>query len=239
MKRPVIGLAAALLPYPESATAFHCARQYANDTYVKSIIKAGGNPILLLPSDDIETSVSLVDGILLMGGHDIDPSVYGEEKMECCKACDLTEDRFQLDVFFEAQKQNKPILGICRGHQLINVALGGTLYQDYRQREGTREDHLDERQYDCASHEIVIKEGSILHHLMGRTRVGVNSLHHQSVKDIGKGLEATAWTEDGSIEALEGKDILTVQFHPESMVMRSDEMLPVFTWLIEKASNSR
>ena len=239
MKKPVIGLVAALLPYPESDSAFHCDRQYANDTYCQSIVRAGGNPILILPTEDISGSVSLVDGLLFMGGHDIDPSLYNEERSELCKKSVLSEDRFQLDVFHEAQRQKKPILGICRGHQLINIALGGTLYQDYRLRKETEVDHLVESQYDLASHEIIIREGSTLHSLMGRTKVGVNSLHHQTVKTVGKGLEVTAWTEDGSIEALEGKDILTVQFHPESMVARSDEMLPLFTWLVEKSTSSR
>ncbi len=235
MKRPVIGLVAAYLPCSESKSAFHCGRLFANETYSLSVSKAGGNPILILPSDDLASSLSLVDGLLFMGGHDIDPSFYFEEKLELCGKTFIEEDRFQLDVFNLAIKQQKPILGICRGHQLANIALGGSLYQDICLRDENIKEHDLREQYDTASQEIIVKEGSTLFSLLGRSRVAVNSLHHQSVKRPGKGLEVTAWTEDGSIEATEGENILTVQFHPESMVMRSDELLPIFTWLIDRA----
>ncbi len=180
----------------------------------------------------IEGLLDLCDGLLLPGGSDIDPSLYGEEKDPLCKEFDNKTDIFQLQLLKQALAQGKPVLGICKGSQLINVGFGGTLYQDYQLRiENTfAHDHYESPTKGC--HTIMLKEETRLRQLFKEKTLWVNSLHHQQVKDLGKGLKIAALSEDGGIEAIESENenwCLGVQWHPEAMMMGSSSMLPVFT----------
>jgi putative glutamine amidotransferase len=175
--------------------------------------------------------LSLCDGLLLPGGFDIDPVLYGEERHTLCKTSDLKTDTFQLALFREAFEKQKPILGICKGSQLINVALGGTLFQDYRLRFENSYAHDQYANPTKSCHFVNFSEGSKLNTIFNEKSLAVNSLHHQQVKTLGQGLKTAALAEDGGIEAIEAVSqswCLGVQWHPEALMMASTDMLPLF-----------
>lgn len=208
-------------------------------TYTDAVIKGGGVPFILPLTTDRELThrlLSMAGGALFVGGMDVDPARYGEKPIADLMSVTPELDEVQFMMAEEAIGMDKPILAICRGSQVINVALGGTLVQDvpttYPESDLV---HMPEplRVSIENDHEVVAEEGSVLHKLFGE-QFPVNSIHHQSVKEPGNGLEVTARATDGVIEATEheSKPILTIQWHPEAMLMKDDAMLPLFEHFI-------
>jgi putative glutamine amidotransferase len=195
-------------------------------TYVDAIVDAGGAPVLLPLLEDETTLRALyerLDGLLLAGGHDVEPWRYGEEPEPLLGTVDPLRDAVEVRLVRWALEDHKPVLGICRGLQLINVALGGSLYQDIGAHIGDTVVHNDSYAHEdwaYMAHELQIKPESRLAAMLGATRLAINSLHHQSVKVIAAGLQPVAWAPDGVVEALEGTNgqfIVGVQCHPEAL----------------------
>jgi len=233
MNKPVIGLGGVLKKAPPSSAFPTFRRLFTNEGYLAKLQKAGALPILLpiASQADLECMVGLCDGILLPGGPDIDPSFYNQERHELCGPSDPDVDRYQIQLFHTARKLNKPILGICRGAQLINVAQGGTLFQDYRLQSETPILHPDYERWDSVSHQVEVIPHTILSELFSTGCLGVNSLHHQSIAKPGADCKVTAVSSDGSIEAIElssGAWCTAVQWHPEAMGSGMDCLFEAF-----------
>jgi putative glutamine amidotransferase len=242
-----IGIAGTLDACPATSPFSGWKRDITNEAYTSSLAKAGAIPLMLPVLDDptdrqIDCMVDLCDGLLFPGGPDIDPSLYGREREKECGASDIRTDRFQLALFRQARKRGKPVLGICRGLQLINVGCGGTLCQEYRKRTDT---HLVHDRYENPTepcHAVLLQHDSALNGIFGTERIETNSLHHQQVQDVGRGMKTAALCEDGGIEALEaitGSWCIGVQWHPEAMMMASPSMAPLFRSFVYACNTAR
>lgn len=199
-------------------------RTGVNAAYVRSLLAAGGVPVILSPllgPSYVMRALDGVDGLLLTGGEDVHPELYGAAPSPHLYPPDRERDLFELALFATARQRELPILGICRGIQLVNVALGGTLFQDLpSERPGTVA-HNPGGARDARSHEVRLEEGSRAARALGRSVFSVNSFHHQAVDRLAGGLIASGWSADGLIEAAESPAeapwLLAVQWHPEEM----------------------
>lgn len=199
---------------------------YTPTSYPTAIIEAGGAPVLLNVTRDesvIAQYTDIVDGLLFSGGDDVDPASYGEEQIWGCGDVSPLRDDFEIKLLRTMLERHpeKPILGICRGEQVLNVAMGGTLYQDLSSQVPGCIRHQQKQVSQYASHRVIIEEGSKLHDIFGSTEIRANSFHHQAVKDIAPGLAVTARAADGVVEAFEKPDhpyFVAVQWHPERLV---------------------
>jgi putative glutamine amidotransferase len=229
--RPLIGITCSVIRYPNSLGTSR-VRYGVGSAYTRAVERAGGIPLLIPPlpdsqSDDpscpesLRTILDRIDGLLLSGGGDIDPRHYGEERLPICGEIEPGRDDLELALARLALAYKQPVFGICRGIQLLNVARGGTLYQDLTaQRPGAAPHPVNDYEgaRDLRAHAIDIAAGSPLEEIVGARRHAVNSFHHQAVKQPGAGLEILAWSEDGIVEAMalpEHPFALAVQFHPE------------------------
>ena len=212
--------------------------------YFLSVLKAGGTPVVIPPHNDKEAIVTLLetlDGIVFSGGSDINPLLFGEEPLPQLRSVNPKRDEQELFLAREAFHRQIPILGICRGIQVMATALGGKVWQDiYAQGEGSKLKHSQDMPRYCASHTVSIEEGSILQSAFGnKQKLAVNSFHHQAVSDPGPHLKVSAVSPDGIIEAVESnehKALLGVQWHPECFILNNDEShMSVFRWLINEA----
>ncbi len=202
-------------------------------SYSNVIREAGGTPILLPITRDEEVIAAyaeLVDGVLFSGGEDVDPSFYGEDQLWACGDVLPLRDEFELKLcrLLLEKHPEKPILGICRGEQVLNVACGGTLYQDVKSQLPGCIAHNQHQISPYASHKVTIDASTKLHAIYGATEVMANSFHHQAVKDIAPGLVITARASDGMVEAFEKPDhpyFVGVQWHPERLVEREENAL--------------
>jgi putative glutamine amidotransferase len=199
-------------------------RTGVNAAYVQSVMGAGGVPLILSPllgPSHAARALEGIDGLLLTGGEDIDPAWYGADPSPRLHPPSRDRDIFELALFAVARERGLPILGICRGIQLINVALGGSLYQDLPTERPGGLDHNPGTSRTTRSHRVRLAPGSRAAGALGREPVAVNSFHHQAVRDLAPGLVASGWTEDGLIEAAESPPgaawLLAVQWHPEEM----------------------
>ena len=205
--------------------------------YTDSIYKAGGIPIVIPQIDDMETIqgyVDIIDGLLIPGGIDINPMMYHEDPLPKLGTVNIKYDTWQFHVLDVFKKTNKPILGICRGLQMLNVYHGGTLYQDNSYRENTFL-HNQTEDRGSASHSIHISQDTHLSKLFGES-LDVNSFHHQMIKDLASNFIVSATANDGVIEAIEDPTypyMIGVQWHPEGFVHTNDSMMPLFTDFIE------
>jgi putative glutamine amidotransferase len=211
-------------------------------TYSDAIENAGGIPVILPFARNRQTvamAASRIDGFLFPGGADVDPVLYGEAPISALGPVNRELDEFQIAVLETAMAHRKPVLGICRGIQLINVALGGSLYQDIAAQQGSKQDHMQQRLSFDVDHPVEIVSGTRLHGLFG-SRLMVNSRHHQSVKTLGKGLIITAKSPDGIVEAAEHQTLPLdlIQWHPELLLKKNDDMLCLFQQLIQNARRS-
>lgn len=210
--------------------------------YYRSVLEVGGTPLIIPPCDDTDMMVSLldrVDALILSGGGDINPLYLGEEPLRELGGINPARDWHELMLVRLAANRQIPILGICRGIQVMTAALGGKLYQDiYREASATFKHSQDTERHVC-SHTVRIASGSLLHRILGTEMLPVNSFHHQAVKEAAPGFAATAYSADGIIEAMEStqhKSMLGVQWHPECMILGGDRsMLPLFEWLVGEA----
>lgn len=223
--RPFIALSASGRE-PENPGSFRTLE--CSCAYTRAIAMAGGIPGLLCEQAP-EAAASLYDALLLTGGGDLEPSLFGETLLNDTVHVDPVRDGFELPLVRAFLAAGKPIMGICRGEQVINVALGGTLYQDLREQLGFI--HFDTK----LRHFVNTAEGSVLRRLFGE-RFRVNSTHHQAVRDLGEGLRATARSPEGIIEAYEHESlpILATQFHPERLCgLTGPQVTPDFLPLFE------
>ncbi len=209
-----------------------CPPSYGHrQTYVDAVLQAGGAPLLIPPLLDataLRAIYDQIDGLLLAGGGDISPNHYGDQPHERLGTIDPPRDMAELRLARWAATDGKPLLGICRGVQMINVALGGSLYQDIPTQLGSPIDHnasYVREDWTYLAHSITIAPNSRLARYLGTTDLMINSLHHQAVRRIAPGLRAVAWAPDGVIEALESDQhsfIVGVQCHPEALQAETD-----------------
>jgi putative glutamine amidotransferase len=215
--------------------------------YVRVLVGAGAIPwIIPLIQNDVATLRGIydrLDGVFLPGGVDLHPSAYDERPNDQCGRTDPARDEIELTLTRWAMEDRKPLLAVCRGIQVVNVAAGGTVHQDLAtQRPGIiKHDYFPRRgQYtrDLLVHDVEVTRDSRLGSLLGGPRVPVNSMHHQGIKQLAPGLRPTAYAPDGLIEGLEspnGHFLLGVQWHPEALVERDPRMQRLFTAFIEAA----
>lgn len=240
--KPIIGISTNLLKIAEKPFANH-ERIYVNSGYVDSILQAGGIPLLLPVMDDVEATthmLSLVDGLVLSGGQDVHPSFYNEEPHPLLGETAKKRDDHELRLIQIASKECIPILGICRGLQLINVAFGGTLYQDLSLYSSFPHSLIDN--IDASCHRVDLIPETILHRIFGKDHIIANSFHHQAVKDLAPGFHVSAKAEDNVIEGIvkaESSWILGVQWHPEVMINAQPEMRKLFETFIAEAKRYR
>lgn len=212
--------------------------------YYQSVLKAGGMPLIIPPFQEIDSLCQIletIDGIIFSGGGDINPLFFGEEPIKELHSITPERDRQELLLARLAYDRQIPMLGICKGIQTINLALGGTVYQDiHTQMEGTRIKHSQDQDRRYPSHSVRLMPGSIMQRIFGSTTITVNSFHHQACKEAAPCLNATAISPDGVIEAIESnelKSVLGVQWHPETYTLRqNNDMMPIFHWLIGESA---
>ena len=232
--KPVIGLTCSTMNERETKGV----RRYScPEPYVRRVEEAGGVPILLPTADPsrVPELLALVHGVILIGGDDVDPTLFGEKPHRKLGPVDRLRDEFEIAIARRAVDDGLPAFGICRGCQVMNVALGGTLIQDIPSEVSDSLPHSG--RYD-ATHEAVVTSGTRLHRVLGRKAVAVNSHHHQSVGVPAEGFDVTARTSDGVIEAAELSGhvfFLGVQWHPERMP-DSDATKRLFRAFLEAAS---
>jgi len=217
--RPMIGLTATTCPHPKSSAPMEALGR----RYVEAIYDAGGLPLLIptnVPPEAASVLLAGLDGLLLTGGGDIDPDRYGGQAHEAVHEVLPARDAMELALAKVAAAEGVPFLGVCRGLQIVNVALGGTLYEDlpsqYHRSLKHNRDAVIER--SLLTHTVKIAEGSRVRRLLGAEEIEVNSLHHQGIRVIAEGLKPVAWSSDGLVEAVELLDHpfgIAVQWHPE------------------------
>jgi len=214
----------------DSSTAFE-----GQKTCVDCIVRAGATPVLLPSVENsgyIEGILRVLDGVLVAGGDDADPALFGEEPHRKLGFVDDLKGRFEAALMRAALEARLPLFGICGGVQMLNVVCGGTLHQDIASCTGSTLQHQTVTTEPRPSHSIELVPGTRLYDVLGQTHLRVNSTHHQAINALGDGLEATAHAPDGIIEALERPGdpfLLGVQFHPESLAARE----PVFQRLFD------
>lgn len=202
--------------------------------YMKGIEIAGGIPVMLPLTDDdesIERLADAFDGFLFTGGPDIAPERYGQERLPVCGEALPDRDAHETKLLAAVLKRNKPVLGICRGLQMINTALGGTLYQDLPTQHPSEITHRMQKPYDQVWHEVNLVEDAPLKELLGKDRTGVNSCHHQAILDLAPGLAPMAWSVDGLIEAVyrpEDSFLWAFQWHPEFSYKVNADSVKIF-----------
>jgi putative glutamine amidotransferase len=212
-------------------------------TYLEAIQQCGGLPVVVPPTDPerIGTLLDRVDGLCLSGGPDIDPALYGAEPDQHLGPIERDLDEFELALFRAADERDMPVLAICRGAQLINVARGGTLFQHLPDVVGETLQHRQEEAAREVTHPVTVTLRSRLGEILGQHWVNVNSFHHQAVRDLGAGLVITATAPDGTVEAFEAPErsfLLGVQWHAECLVDR-DEQAALFGALVEASCARR
>jgi len=217
---PVIGIVGSFMRFNKK-DHHDCEYHYVYHPYIEAIHKAGGTPVIIpvgLEGRYPNKVFELINGLMLIGGGDIDPNLYGDLLTSKLWHVEPKKDRTEIDLFNLAFNKNIPIFGICRGIQLINVALDGTLYQDITSQVRMAIAHKPDIPWEEPSHAIRIETDSKLYRALGEKEIWVNSAHHQSIKLHGKGLISTAKASDGIIEAIEHpnkKWVVGVQWHPE------------------------
>jgi putative glutamine amidotransferase len=196
---------------------------------VTALENAGLVPLIIPPLSDDDAAGAILDsvaGLVLTGGGDVDPARYGETPHEKIRSVDTARDATENALIAEARARRTPVLAICRGIQMLNVALGGTLIQDIPTQCATDIAHDEEAARSTRTHEITIEPGSRIASAMGVERCYVNSFHHQSIKDVAEGMRVTAHSPDGVVEGLESTDedwwVMGVQWHPEEMTHSAD-----------------
>ena len=196
--------------------------------------------------EDTARKADEIDGLVIPGGIDIDPKFYDEDRYEKLEDTDDSFDKFEMWILERADKRGIPVLGICRGHQLINVFFGGSMYQDVPTQFECKTKVAHRTKKDgktvLTMHEVNVEKDSIFNRIMKKGRINVNSYHHQAVKNLAEDFKITARSDDGSVEAIEstkGKPILGVQFHPEMLRKKHPEFNAFFQWLIDEAKAFR
>jgi len=214
------------------------------NTYVQAVIRAGGLPMIVPVGleEDVDQLVEMLDGLLLSGGNDINPMLFNEEPHAHLGEVSPSRDSSELELARRMLKTGKPILGICRGLQILNVAVGGTLYQDiHKQNEGPILQHVQKAPDTHSSHYVQVEKGSLLESIAESERIQVNSNHHQSPKDVPSIFKVTGVASDGIVEAIESNSeqfVLGLQWHPEELSAAKDPVsLRIFERFIGACAN--
>ena len=238
--KPVIGITSRQPVIKTSGGDLHA--HVVNKVYTDAVIRSGGTPITLPPvaPEDAPHILDRIDGLVLSGGGDVEPSFYGGKLHDDMYAIDPRRDAFEFALVRGAQQRRLPTLAICRGLQVLNVALGGTLIEDIPSEVGSTDHSIVGPQVvDC--HQTVTMEAtSLVAQTIGSTEVCVNSIHHQAVRRVAPGMRAAGWTEDGVVEVLDPEDhewpLLAVQWHPEYLAVKDDApSLALFAALVDNA----
>ncbi len=213
-----------------------------NNTYVNAVIQAGGVPIIIPvgATKEVKQYATLLDGLLLTGGDDIDPTLFGEEPHQKLGEVKPSRDQIEINLFEEVLLLNKPILGICRGLQIMNIALGGDMYQDiYAQKKEDLLQHDQKVSTTHASHFVQVEQGTLLATISEAHQIKVNSCHHQAVRHVPEPLIISGRANDGIIEAIESIThpfVLGVQWHPEGLARVDDHVSKrIFKTFIQKS----
>lgn len=239
MTYPIIGIAGNQLIHPTEV--FHGNQvSYTPQGFVSGVQKAGGIPFIL-PIGDIElvkTYIQQIDKLLLAGGQDVSPDFYGEEPHPKLEETNRNRDIFELALIAEALKQKKPVFAVCRGMQLLNIALKGTLYQDLSEYKELKIKHVQQPTApEFSTHTIVTEKNSILQTILGEKK-RVNSYHHQAIHELSPELSAAAYSTDGLIEGVEAKNpeqrLLGVQWHPELTFHKDEKEYDLFNYFVNK-----
>ncbi|HET7877096.1 MAG TPA: gamma-glutamyl-gamma-aminobutyrate hydrolase family protein [Methylomirabilota bacterium] len=220
----------------------HPERTYVNSAYLRAVQQAGGVPVLLPPqlsAASLERLMRGLDGLLLTGGGDIEPALFGEAPHPTLSEVAPARDTLEIGAIRLALDRRLPILAVCRGIQVLNVALGGSLYQDVGTDPGTQLQHSQEAPRDQPTHKVKLKPDSRLAETLGADELEVNSMHHQAVRNLGRDLIAVAWAPDQVVEGIEWVDasrfVLAVQWHPEELVAHSEAARRLFAALVSAA----
>lgn len=238
MRKPIIGIAT----FCKREDKLNKVYNKVSYNYITAVINAGGVPVLIPLLEDkaeVKTYIEMIDGLILTGGEDICPHRYGEYPIKQVTKFDSKRDEWEIELFREAYQRQMPILGICRGMQLMNIAQGGSLYQDIIEEYQGGVCHLSCSTDVCELyHSISIKKNSKLFSILKREEIEVNSYHHQAVKKLGRELIVTAKSEEGIIEGVESESrgfVVGVQWHPEDLILRYPSFLELFKTLIKIA----
>src|SRR5688500_12965515 len=224
LSRPVVlGLSCGIMPPDPTRPLFKGKPlHYGEGSLSEAVARAGASPVLLPALRDpaqLAGLVDLCDGLVLSGGTDVSPGTYGEAALDPAWAGDPERDAYERALISAALAARKPILGVCRGAQIVNAALGGRLYQDISTQLGGALRHRDWDRYDANGHAVTLADGSWLAGIYGAGDMLVNSVHHQAVREVAPGLRRVAVAPDGVTEAVERVDdeqfIVGVQWHPE------------------------
>jgi putative glutamine amidotransferase len=242
LKRPIIGISSRTIFHSENGRPYN--RFGVAVPYTQAVEAAGGVPLILPLTDDRNTLsafLEIIDGLLLSGGYDVDPSFYNEEPHVKLGRVDPLRDRSEAFLASRVLAADRPVLGVCRGLQLLNVVAGGTLYQDIdTEREGKAQGilHYQDFTYETASHSVRVLPETTLFGIIREERIRVNSYHHQCVKDVARGFRVSALAPDGVIEGIESEKhffVVGVQWHPEILHANADFNLALFRALVEAA----
>ncbi|HEU5322242.1 MAG TPA: gamma-glutamyl-gamma-aminobutyrate hydrolase family protein [Methylomirabilota bacterium] len=241
MARPLIGVTTSITVegVPE--------RAYVNSAYLRAVEQAGGVPVLLPPQLGREAWLALwprLHGLVLTGGGDVDPARFGQTPGPVLVDVSPARDALELELVDRALEGDVPLLAICRGIQVLNVALGGTLHQDLPADVGAAVAHSQTAPRHEPTHAVkVMAEGTRLGRVLGAVELRVNSFHHQAIERLGRGLRDVAWAPDGVIEAAELQDgerfVLGVQWHPEDLVGHDPAARRLFAAVVEAAGRKR
>lgn len=233
--RPTIGITTSV---SQDEQAFRLKKGY-----VEAVAKAGGVPVIL-PHSQVEAEEvgSRIDGLLLSGGPDLDPICFGEEPRYELLKIDPKRDHFELELARLFLEEERPILGICRGIQVLNIASGGDIYQDIRAQLKDTLRHKQDGPYRYPTHQVIIKRDTLLFELLGKEKLRVNSFHHQAVKNVAPEFIVSAKANDGIVEAIErptGIFQLGVQWHPETMWRNYPLFKKLFIGLVKAAEKQK
>ncbi len=229
MKKPIIAI----------TPSYDERRVLINRAYMDAVQQSGGIPLLLnlsFDADVMESYAQIADGFLFTGGDDVDPRKYGETIHEGFGDFCHERDTLELPLVKRVYELKKPMMGICRGIQTINVAFGGTLYQDIPIEFSKKMKHAQPAPYNVPSHTVNVLEGTELFDIVGDSLCEVNSMHHQSVKKLADGWRISALAPDGTVEAIELPDYpfaLGIQWHPEQLFPVNDKAKLIFKSFIE------
>lgn len=243
--RPVIGIPTMS---DHDAAGLHAPRFSLNQSYNKAIMGAGGVPLMIPQVEDSESLRELyemLDGLMLPGGVDIHPKYYNEEPHPKLDPVDDGLDWIETSLLRWALEDDKPVFGICRGEQVLNVVMGGTLWQDLPSEYATVFDHRESfkrKIRDYLAHDVRVDATSRLAEILQAQRVWVNTSHHQAIKRVAPGLRAVAWSPDDLVEGIESPDhffVLAVQWHPEEMVKKHEGARRLFSAFVTAAAQRR
>jgi putative glutamine amidotransferase len=242
-RRPNIGLTPDIsVPTPQAPHP----RYELKAPYADAITRAGGLPFILPYTDDascIDAYLDRISGLVITGGaFDIPPQTYGEDAREGLGLLKPSRTRFETELLRGALRRNLPVLGICGGMQLLNVVLGGSLFQDIRLELADAAEHQQAHDRAQPQHPVEVKAGSVLAELIGNGQVMVNSTHHQSARKVGENVLVSAVAPDGVIEAIEARRYafaLGVQWHPELLIQSLPLHLGLYRGLVGKAREAR